>query len=116
MNEEELGRLLATNKPQPGISDLPKFLTTSAGKQAVRGAIDNIIARQKIMGIPATPINKDLIQALISQVPSVQAPDSFMQDMPSSYSQMGSIPSGPTETPELRDSGQMPGLSGQGMY
>lgn len=103
------------------IQQLPKFLSTSGGKQAVRAAIDSMIARQKMLGVTPPDAHQEIIKSLLGQMGggsnATAPPSSPMQEMPMPNSQMDNMAQG---AQGLQSMGQPQGMLGmsnpQGQY
>ncbi len=52
----------------PSVQDLPKFLSTKNGHQAVRATIDSMIARQKLMGVETDNAHEEIIKSLMGMM------------------------------------------------
>lgn len=66
---QRLGQAKATGSQMPGsIQELPKFLSTKPGREAVRGAVDSVVARYNVMGEVDPATHKTIIKTLMSQM------------------------------------------------
>lgn len=63
---------MGTGTIPPSIQDLPKFLSTAAGRQATRATIDSMIARQKMMGVEPPNAHEEIIKNLMGMMPGAQ--------------------------------------------
>lgn len=108
---------MGTGSIPPSIQELPKFLSTSSGRQAVRAAIDSMIARQKLMGIQPQAAHTEIISSLMGQMPGAQnaaAPSSSpMQTMQTPDSQMGNMAQGSDPTQIMGQTSPMQGMPNQ---
>lgn len=104
------------------LQELPKFLSTAGGRQAVRSAIDSMIARQKMLGITPPDAHQEIIKSLLGQMSgggsnATPSPSIAMQAMPMPDSQMGPLAQG---NPSIQSMGQPQGMLGmsspQGQY
>lgn len=84
MNDQDIAKLLATSNG-PSIYDLPKFLSTAAGRNAVRGAVDQAIAAQRVTNTPPQPMSQQIIKSLLASIGSNNG--NPMQTVPSNNPQ-----------------------------
>lgn len=110
---------MGTGNIPPSIQDLPKFLSTTDGRRAVRSSIDSMIARQKMLGIQPENAHEEIIKSLMGQMPGASnataTPSSPMPSMQTPNSQMGPDNSGVNSFQPMGQEQSMLGMSSQGV-